>query len=42
MEQKDQMAIIKFKIKNERKHLKELIELKEKARKEFEECLAEN
>ena len=42
MEQKDQVEIIKLKIKNEKEYLKELIELKEKARKEFEECLAEN
>ena len=39
MNQKDQIDIFKFKIKNEKKFLKELVEYKKQADKDFEKCL---
>ena len=42
MEQKDQVEIIKLKIKNEKKFLKELVERKKQAKKDYEECLPED
>lgn len=42
MNQKDQIDIFKFKIKNEKKHLKELVEHKNQAKKAFEECSLED
>lgn len=42
MNQKDQIDIFKFKIKNEKKFLKELVEHKNQAKKDYEECLPED
>ena len=42
MNQKDQVEIIKLKIKNEKKFLKELVERKKQAKKDYEECLPED
>lgn len=42
MNQKDQIDIFKFKIKNEKKFLKELVERKKQAKKDYEECLPED
>lgn len=39
MNKKDQIDIFKFKIKNEKKFLKELVERKKQAKKDYEECL---
>lgn len=39
MNQKDQVEIIKLKIKNEKEYLKELVKCKEKAKEEFKNCL---
>ena len=38
MNQKDQVEIIKLKIKNEKEYLKKLVERKEKATEEFKNC----
>ena len=38
MEQKDQVEIIKLKIKNEKEYLKKLVKRKEKATEEFKNC----
>lgn len=42
MKQEDQIDIFKFKIKNEKKFLKELVERKKQAKKDYEECLPED
>ncbi len=42
MNQKDQIDIFKFKIKNEKKFLKELVERKKQAKKDYEKCLPED
>ena len=39
MNQKDQVEIIKLKIKNEKEYLKKLVKCKEKAKEEFKNCL---
>lgn len=42
MDRENQTDIIKFKIKNEKEYLKMLVEHKNQAKKDFEECLPED